>query len=213
VQDVIKTGLRTAMIPTALLHSHSIEADRLTIYPDLEWQQFKLIQAGFAKSRGIRLSYSHNTLEILMPGRNHEVFSRLIGFLIGLFCLENQIEFEPTGAMTQEREGEVSVQADEFYCFGAFKSTPDLAIEIVFTSGSAKKLQRYRILGVPEVWFWEDGVFSLYHLHEDNYLKITRSEISELAALDIDLLTRCVSMAQTSRLEAAQEFRKALKLA
>ncbi|WP_310485256.1 hypothetical protein [Chamaesiphon sp. VAR_48_metabat_403] len=67
------------MIPIRLLHSHSIEEDRLTIYPDLEWQQFKLIQVGFAKSHGIRLSYSHNTLEILMPGRNHEVFSRLIG--------------------------------------------------------------------------------------------------------------------------------------
>ncbi len=200
------------MTPTALIHSHSIEEDRLTIYPDIEWQQFKLIQAGFAKSHGIRLAYVYNTLEILMPGRNHEVFSRLIGFLIGLFCLENQIEFEPTGSMTTEREGEVSVQADESYCFGEFKSIPDLAIEVVFTSGSAKKLQRYQILGVPEVWFWEDGVFSLYHLHEDNYLKITCSEIPELARLDIDLLTRCVLMAQTSRLEAAQEFRKALKL-
>jgi Uma2 family endonuclease len=114
--------------------------------------------------------------------------------------------------MTTEREGEVSVQADESYCFGEFKSTPDLAIEIILTSGSAKKLQRYRLLGVPEVWFWEDGVFSLYHLHDDNYIKITHSEIPELAALDIDLLTRCVLMAQTSRLTAAQEFRKALNL-
>lgn len=200
------------MTPSALLHSHSIEEDRFTIYPNIEWQQFKLIQAGFAKSPGIRLSYFYNTLEILMPGRNHEVFSRLIGFLIGLFCLENQIEFEPTGSMTQEREGEVSVQADESYCFGEFKSTPDLAIEIVFTSGSAKKLQRYQILGVPEVWFWEDGVFSLYHLHDDNYIKVTHSEIPELATLDINLLTRCVLMAQTSRLEAALEFRKSLKL-
>jgi hypothetical protein len=52
-----------------------------------------------------------------MPGRDREVFSRLIGFLIGLFCLENNVEFEPTGAMTQEREGEVSVQADESYLF------------------------------------------------------------------------------------------------
>jgi hypothetical protein len=43
------------------------------------------------------------------------MFSWLIGFLIGLFCLEHGIEFEPMGAMTQEREGEVSVQGNESY--------------------------------------------------------------------------------------------------
>jgi Uma2 family endonuclease len=200
------------MTPVTLFYPRSIDEDQITTYPDLNWQQFKLIQAGFAQSHGIRLFYAHNILEILMPGRNHEMFSRLIGFLVGLFCLENQIEFEPTGSMTQEQEGEVSVQADESYCFGESKSLPDLAIEVVFTSSSVKKLQRYRRLGIPEVWFWEDGVFKLYHLREDGYAQIERSEISELTNLDIDLLTRCVLMAQTSRLEAARAFRQALNL-
>jgi len=40
---------------------------------------------------------------------------------------------------------------------------------------------------------------------------ISQSEIPELAALDIELLNRCVTMAQTSRLEAANNFRNALK--
>ncbi len=185
--------------------------DQRIVYSSITWQQFKLIQAGFAESPGIRLAYYDSTIEILMPGREHEVFSRLIGFLIGLFCLENEIEFEPTGSMTQEREGEVSVQADESYCFGASKPIPDLVIEVVFTSGSPKKLQRYQALGVTEVWFWQDGLFSLYHLRNNHYDKITNSEIPELATLNIDLLTRCVLMAQTSRLEAAKEFRNALK--
>jgi Uma2 family endonuclease len=185
--------------------------DQRLVYSGITWQQFKLIQAGFADSPGIRLAYYDSTIEILIPGREHEVFSRLIGFLIGLFCLENAIEFEPTGSMTQEREGEASAQADESYCFGASKPIPDLVIEVVFTSGGPNKLQRYQALGVPEVWFWQDGLFSLYRLRDDHYDKITHSEIPELATLSIDLLTRCVLMAQTSRLEAAQEFRKALK--
>ncbi|WP_396135741.1 Uma2 family endonuclease, partial [Chamaesiphon sp. VAR_69_metabat_338] len=186
------------MTPATRFYPRSIDEDRVTTYPNLNWQQFKLIQAGFTQSHGIRLFYAHHTLEILMPGRSHEMFSRLIGFLLGLFCLENQIEFEPTGSMTQEQEGEVSVQADESYCFGESKSLPDLAIEVVFTSGSIKKLQRYQIIGIPEVWLWEDGVFKLYRLREDGYVQIERSEISELTSLDIDLLTRCVLMAQTS---------------
>jgi len=185
--------------------------DQRIVYSSITWQQFKLIQAGFAESPGIRLAYYDSTIEILIPGRDHEVFSRLIGFLIGLFCLENEIEFEPTGSMTQEKEGEASAQADESYCFGASKPMPDLVIEIVFTSGGLKKLQRYQALGVPEVWFWQNGLFSLYHLRNNHYEKITHSEIPELATLSIDLLTRCVLMAQTSRLEAAKEFRKALK--
>jgi len=197
------------MTQTPLLNQPS--TDQRLIYGGITWQQFKLIQAGFAESPGVRLFYYNDAIEILMPGREHEVFSRLIGFLIGLFCLENNIEFEPTGSMTQEREGEVSVQADESYCFGQSKPSPDLAIEVVFTSGGPNKLQRYQALGVPEVWFWQDGLFSLYRLRETHYDKISRSEIPELATLDIDLLTRCVLIAQTSRLEAANAFRNARK--
>ncbi|MEQ9483679.1 MAG: Uma2 family endonuclease [Coleofasciculus sp. F4-SAH-05] len=88
---------------------------------------------------------------------------------------------------------------------------PDLVIEVVVTSGDTNKLKRYQALGVPEVWFWQDGLFSLYRLRNNQYEKITRSEIAELATLSIDLLTRCVLMAQTSRLEAAKAFRQAIK--
>jgi len=181
------------------------------VYGGITWQQFKLIQAGFAESPGIKLSYYDGEIEIFMPGREHEFFKTIIGMLLELFCLEMAIEFEPTGSMTQEREGEVSAQADESYCFGASKPIPNLAIEVVFTSGSPKKLQRYQALGVPEVWFWQDGLFSLYRLRGEGYEKISRSEIAELATLDIDLLARCVLIAQTSRLEAANTFRNALK--
>jgi len=60
---------------------------------------------------------------------------------------------------------------------------------------------------VPEVWFWEDGLFSLYCLRSDGYEQVSKSEL--LPELDIDLLTRCVLM--TSRLEAVREFRQGLK--
>ncbi len=186
-------------------------ADRQLVYSGIDWQQFKLIQAGFAEAPGIRLAYFDKTIEILMPGRTHELFKSIIGMLIELFCLEMAIEFEPTGSMTQEREGEVSLEADESYCFGTSKSIPDLAIEVVLTSGGFDKLQRYQVLGISEVWFWQDGVFSLYRFRDGKYDRITRSEIPELTSLDIDLLTRCVLMAETSRLNAANEFRKAIK--
>jgi Uma2 family endonuclease len=197
------------MTQTPLLNQPS--TDRHLVCGGITWQQFKLIQAGFAQSPGVRLSFYNGEIEIIMPGREHEFFKTIIGMLIELFCLETALEFEPTGSMTQEKEGEVSAEADESYCFRESKPTPDLVVEVVFTSGTSKKLQRYQVLSVPEVWFWQDGLFSLYHLRGNGYEKISRSEIPELATLNVDLLTRCVLIAQTSRLEAATVFRNSLK--
>ncbi|MDJ1183315.1 Uma2 family endonuclease [Roseofilum casamattae] len=184
--------------------------DQRIVHSGISWEQFQWIRSGFGDRRNVQLFYYQNTVEILMPGREHELFSRLIGFLIGLYCLEMGIEFEPLGSTTQEREGLVAVEPDESYCFGNSKPTPDLAIEVIFTSGSLNKLQRYRALGISEVWFWEDGVFSLYRLQDEDYRQISRSEIPELSHLDMELLTRCVLMAQTSHLEAAKTFRSSI---
>jgi Uma2 family endonuclease len=96
-----------------------------------------------------------------MPGQDHETFARVIAYLVTTFLVEQGIFFKPTGAMTQEKEGVVSAQADDSYCIGSVKSIPDLSIEVVFTSGGTSKLERYKALGVPEVWFWEDGLLKL----------------------------------------------------
>lgn len=69
-----------------------------------------------------------------MPGREHEMFSRLIGFLIGLFCLERNIEFEPLGSANQEKENEAAAESEESYCFGTSKPMPDLVIEEAATT-------------------------------------------------------------------------------
>ncbi len=206
----------------ALLHPTNTDScactsgDRQIVYSGITWQQFKLIQSGFGDAPSIRLSYFNHTIEILMPGRTHELFKSIIGMLIELFCLEQSIEFEPTGSMTQELTGEVSLEADESYSFGSSKPLPDLAIEVILTSGGPDKLQRYRALGIAEVWFWQDGLFTLYHLRNGGadyrYEQINSSEIPELATLDIDLLTRCILIAETSRLNAAQEFRRGLSV-
>jgi Uma2 family endonuclease len=183
--------------------------DQRLVFPDRTWEQFKLIQKGFEGSPGVRLFYYNGTIEILMPGEDHEFFKTIIGFLIELFLVEKGIEFIPAGSMTQECQGTASTQADESYWVGSKRLVPDLSIEIVFTSGGSNKLERYKALGVPEVWFWEDGLFTLYHLREKGYERIYRSELPGLTELNIDLLSRCVLIAQTSRIVAVREFRQA----
>jgi len=185
--------------------------DQCIIQSERTWEQFKLIQRGFENSPGVRLFYHNGAIEILMPGREHELFSAVIALLLGVFFIDQEIEFEPTGSMDQEKAGEAFVQADQSYCFGTSKPIPDLSIEVVVTSGGINKLARYQVLGVPEVWFWENGAFSLYHLREDGYQRIDRSQLPELKNLDLHLLTHSVLMAQTSRLEAAKAFRKGIQ--
>ncbi|KAM3101977.1 Uma2 family endonuclease [Phormidesmis sp. 146-12] len=174
------------------------------------WESFKLIQQGLTDSPGIKLTYYKGTIELLMPGQDHEFFKSLIGYLIETFFYEKGINFKPTGSMTQEKETEASAQADESYCIGELKPIADLSIEVVFTSGGESKLARYRILGVSEVWFWQDGLFTLHHLREDGYEQIYCSELPGLETLNIDLLTRCVLIAQTDNGEAVRVFRQSI---
>ena len=184
--------------------------DQRIVHHRRTWEQFKHIQSGFEGSSVVRLFYYNGTIEILMPGENYEFFKTIIGFLIELFLAEQGIEFIPAGSMTQERQGVASAQADESYWVGEKRAVPDLSIEVVLTSGDESKLERYRALGVPEVWFWEDGLFTLYHLRDNGYERIYRSELPTLADLDIELLTQCVLIAQTSRVEAFREFKRAI---
>ncbi|MCL1472884.1 Uma2 family endonuclease [Argonema antarcticum] len=175
------------------------------VHSGMSWQQFKLLQESFADSPGIRLAYYKGQVEILTLSPDHESISRMIAFLLCQYFLNKNIEFNPLGSFTQEKEQEVSAQVDESFAIGSSTATkPDLVVEVIFTSGSDRFLERYKVLGVPEVWFWEDGLFRLYRLRESGYDRIERSEI--LPDLDINLLTRCVMMA--SKLEGLKVFQQ-----
>ena len=179
--------------------------DQRLVHSGMTWQQFKLLQESFADSPGIRLAYYKGEIEILTVSPEHESISRMIAFLLCQYFLAKNIEFNPLGSFTQEKEEEVSAQADESFAIGSATATkPDLVVEVIFTSGSDRKLTRYKVLGIPEVWFWEDGLLKLYRLQESGYEQIERSQV--LPDLNIDLLARCVMMA--SKLEALKAFQQ-----
>ncbi|MEL6326752.1 MAG: Uma2 family endonuclease, partial [Cyanobacteria bacterium J06626_23] len=162
-----------------------------------DWAHFKLIQQGCEQSSGVRLAYFDGEIEILMPGQLHEIFADVIGWMLNYFLMANQVDFFPTGSVTQEKEGEAAAEADKSYCIGEKKPIPDLSIEVVFTSGGLAKLLRYQALKVTEVWFWNDGTLELYKLSDRGYQRIQQSQLPKLDALDLALLERCILMAET----------------
>ncbi len=170
------------------------------------WDKFRLMQSAFDGTPGIRLFYFDGEIEILMPSKLHEIFSHVLGVLLTNFLAYQGVLFLGMGTADQEKEGISSAQPDQSYCIGQRKQIPDLSLEVVFTSGGAKKLQRYRAIGVPEVWFWEDGVLRLYHLRENGYEKIHQSELEGLRNLDLDVLKRHMLMAETDLGGAVRSF-------
>jgi Uma2 family endonuclease len=72
---------------------------------------------------------------------------------------------QPTGSMTLESpSGLVKREADKSYKLGSNREFPDLAVEVVVTSGGINKLEAYKRLQIPEVWFWENGALRMYSL-------------------------------------------------
>ncbi len=176
--------------------------DVRTIQQGKTWEQFEHLQQGFENTRGVKLFFYNNTIEILMPSEAHEMFKKIIAILIEAFLLDRQVEFKPTGSMTQKQAGFAAAEADESYEIQGLK----LSIEVNFTSGDISKLDCYRALKVDEVWFWEDGVLEAYYLQPDGYQKVSHSHIPVLAEIDLAVLAECILIGETSRIQAVGRF-------
>ncbi len=167
------------------------------------WQEFKAIQALMENVAGLRISYLDGCVELMTTGEEHESIKKAIAILVEIYLFEMGIEFIPVGNATRESETKgASFEPDESYYIGDRKPHPDLALEVVITSGNPRKLEKYKRFEITEVWFWENNQLALYRFRGEDYEKISTSEL--FPDLDIELLVRCVQM--TSRLQARNEF-------
>lgn len=183
----------------------------------VSWEQYEALLADLGDSSSYRVHFLDGVLEILAPSRNHEAGKTLIGNLLELYFLETDTEFFPMGSTTLKKpERQAGGEPDESYCIGTDKEFPDLAIEVIVTSGSINRLELYRRLGVREVWFWQTNRLSLYHQREETptqfadtagYEAIQQSEV--LPDLDLELLTRCLQ--NPNPLAAAKAFQQGLR--
>ncbi|MDY6782812.1 MAG: Uma2 family endonuclease [Cyanobacteriota bacterium] len=174
----------------------------------ISWTQLEMLETAFAEIAGVRLVYLDSILEIMTLSPEHEEYKCTFRALVEAYLRENKIRFYMKGSPTLgSEEKKAKKEPDESYNIGTKKETPDLALEVVFTSGGINKLELYQRLEVPEVWFWEDGVLSLYHLRDNGYERINRSEL--LPDLDIELLSRYITY--HDQYDAVEEFTQILR--
>ena len=182
--------------------------DEPILIDGLSWREFKVVEQLLSRP-GVRLSFLDGVLEIRrMPGEKHETIKERIGSLLDLDLLQMGIDYQPTASMTLESpSGLVKREADKSYRLAANREFPDLVVEVVVTSGGIDKLEAYKRLQIPEVWFWENGTLRLYSLGDDGYAEVDRSFV--LPDLDIVLLARCINI--ENHLQAMREFREAIQ--
>lgn len=160
------------------------EPDGIVVLHNISWEDYE----GVLRMRGDRsvprVSFLEGELELMSPSWTHESVKSKIGCLVEVWCLEHGLDFQTVGSWTlKERPKEAGVEPDECYVFGDAAlaaeppSRPDLAIEVVWTSGGIDKLEIYRRLGVREVWFWEEDVLSIHQLRGERYVEAIKSKV------------------------------------
>jgi Uma2 family endonuclease len=186
--------------------------DRIVVLRGATWADYQRHLEMRGDRSAPRLAYLEGELEIMSPSLPHEEIKSLIGRLVEVWCLERGIEFKTCGSWTLEKkEADRGVEPDECYVFGVAAasppSRPELAIEVVWTSGGLNKLEIYRKLAVREVWFWKRGRLTVHALRGETYEDTPRSEV--LPGIDLDALAGFLDRPTTS--QAIRDYRASLQ--
>jgi Uma2 family endonuclease len=181
---------------------------RVTLY-DVSWSDFELILQIRGDHGGVRVTYLNGVLELMSPSVDHEGIKTTIGRLLEAYAEERGLAFNGFGAWTLKNPARArALEPDECYSLSVGRPTrPDLAIEVIWTSGGLDKLEVYRGLGVGEVWFWREGVIEVWGLVGERYERRERTAL--LPALDLDELTRHIDA--ENQTESVRRYRQTLR--
>jgi Uma2 family endonuclease len=179
-------ALKLSAVPDA---PHDV--DQRVVLNNVDWRTYGALRE-LLDGPGVRLTYLCGALEIMSPSRRHEDFKTRIARLVELFALEREIALYGYGSTTFRREArERGLEPDECYCVGSdMNEYPEIALEVVVSSGGIDKLAVYEGLGVREVWFWNDDRFELHAFEEGAFRPVVRSAL--IPSLDFEALARFV---------------------
>ena len=194
----------------------TIETDTLFSLSNVSWLQYETLLNKLNNTATLRIKYLEGVLTIMSPSRNHEMLKKRIAILLEIYLTENNINYYPTGSTTfRKEEKRGGLEPDESYCFNELKEYPDLAIEVIFTSGSVDSLKIYQKLGIKEVWFWQNEQLFIYHLSSENTSQISLTYGYELIQyskllpqLNMKIFTKYIK--HPHPLTAAKKFRQSL---
>lgn len=165
------------------------QADQILVISGVTWQQYLDIDNALGSVPGLRFAYCQGLLEIMTLSSRHEQVKKMIARLLETYALVKNIDLHGYGSTTQRDEAtQGGLEPDESYYVGELTTIPNLAIEVIITSGGINKLQIYQNLGIEEIWFWQDQQLSVYLLQEGEYQLSNQSKL--FPDLDLALLIK-----------------------
>jgi hypothetical protein len=176
----------------------------------MPWRGFTAFLEARGDDAATRVSYLDGALELMSPSLSHELIKKNLARLLEWWATEFDVELNGYGSATLKRASRrAGLEPDECYFVGARggRSTPDLAVEVVWTRGLVDKLEIYRRLGVKEVWVYEQGVLASWSLRSGAYVKGKKSKL--LPSLDLALLARFAGAEEQHA--AVKAFKAALR--
>jgi Uma2 family endonuclease len=188
----MKVTLDIPQIELAKLVAPAIAEPRIPLY-GITWQQYENFIEMFSGHQNLHLTYLQGVLEIVTLSPEHEMLKTMIARLLYIYADALDIDLFSCGSATcKSQASNRGLEPDESFCIGDRKLFPDLAIEVTITSGGIDKLEIYKGLQIPEVWFYQRDRFSIYHINQDNsdYQEVSQSQL--FPNLDLNLMTQYI---------------------
>ena len=177
----------TALAATIPEIDPGVQEDHRIVLHNVSWELYEQILQARGECSVPRVAYCEGVLELMSPSHDHERITKMLARLLEMYAVARGVDLYGIRSWTiRKKLKERGVEPDECYSLGIEvpKERPDLAIEVVWTSGGIDKLEIYRKLGVPEVWIWQRGKISVHGLRGEQYVQLPRSEL--LPGFDIE---------------------------
>jgi Uma2 family endonuclease len=175
----------------------------------MDWSTFEAFLVARGDS-GPRFTFLDGVLELMSPSFNHELIAANLGRLLELWSLEYDVELNGLGSLTLKKSRRrAGVEPDRCYFVGPVgaRTTPDLAIEVVWSAPLLDKLEAYRRLGVREVWVWAEGHLVPWVLGSGGYVRGKKSRV--LPELELAQLAKYAT--RVDQHAAVKAYRTALR--
>jgi Uma2 family endonuclease len=186
--------------------------DQAVLLHGITWEQYEELSRARGEYPRPLMAYLDGELELVTTSTRHEFVKKMVARLLEAYAEERGVPLNGFGMATRRRKAkQAGAEPDEQYSIGrSGRGSPDLAVEIVFTSGGIDKLEIYRRLKVAEVWFWIDDRFWIYRLFGSHFEPVDAS----VAVPDIDLgaIAKIIATTdETRQTEAVRAYRRSLR--
>ncbi|VEP18496.1 conserved hypothetical protein [Hyella patelloides LEGE 07179] len=162
----------TDLLNLPLDRDRASQSDQILSLSNMSWSDYeRLVETDI----DYRASYLNGVITIVSPSRSHERIAEIINGLIKTYCRKYNLVYFPMGSTTLKNPPLAGKEPDHSFAFETDKSLPDLAVEVTYTSGGIADLEKYKYLGVQEVWLWKNNEITFYRWVDSEYVEIKNS--------------------------------------